>query len=178
MKAIISPLVTPNLSNSAPPNKFPPKENNANTEPTLPTNFGSIAKCTFKYAGYWTANAADTVTRLGGYFNTAEHVVGIFGLVVLSTFTVLSALTTILGSFYYTTKLFKNNSVNKNIAIYLVLIISAGTLAVFGANVVFEAVDLLLLFVLSGINVSALAIFTFKHWEVYKLSNKKEKIVA
>ena len=121
--------------------------------------------------------AADTVTRLGGYFNTAEHVVGIFGLVVLSTFTVLSALTTILGSSYYTTKLFKNNSVNKNIAIYLVLIISAGTLAVFGANVVFEAVDLLL-FVLSGINVSALAIFTFKHWEVYKLSNKKEKIVA
>lgn len=121
--------------------------------------------------------AADTVTRLGGYFKTAEHVVGIFGLVVLSTFTVLSALTTILGSFYYTTKLFKNNSVNKNIAIYLVLIISAGTLAVFGANVVFEAVDLLL-FVLSGINVSALAIFTFKHWEVYKLSNKKEKIVA
>ena len=121
--------------------------------------------------------AADTVTRLGGYFNTAERVVGIFGLVVLSTFTVLSALTTILGSFYYTTKLFKNNSANKNIAIYLVLIISAGTLAVFGANVVFEAVDLLL-FVLSGINVSALAIFTFKHWEVYKLSNKKEKIVA
>ena len=121
--------------------------------------------------------AADTVTRLGWYFNTAEHVVGIFGLVVLSTFTVLSALTTILGSLYYTTKLFKNNSVNKNIAIYLVLIISAGTLAVFGANVVFEAVDLLL-FVLSGINVSALAIFTFKHWEVYKLSNKKEKIVA
>ena len=121
--------------------------------------------------------AADTVTRLGGYFKTAEHVVGIFGLVVLSAFTVLSALTTILGSFYYTTKLFKNNSANKNIAIYLVLIIAAGTLAVFGANVVFEAVDLLL-FVLSGINVTALAIFTFKHWEVYKLSNKKEKIVA
>ena len=121
--------------------------------------------------------AADTVTRLGGYFKTAEHVVGIFGLVVLSAFTVLSALTTILGSFYYTTKLFKNNSANKNIAIYLVLIISAGTLAVFGANVVFEAVDLLL-FVLSGINVTALAIFTFKHWEVYKLNNNKEDKIA
>lgn len=115
--------------------------------------------------------AADTVTRLGGYFKTAEHVVGIFGLVVLSAFTVLSALTTILGSFYYTNKLFKNNSANKNIAIYLVLIIAAGTLAVFGANVVFEAVDLLL-FVLSGINVSALAIFTFKHWEKYKINGK------
>ena len=121
--------------------------------------------------------AADTVTRLGGYFKTAEHVVGIFGLVVLSAFTVLSALTTILGSFYYTTKLFKNNSANKNIAIYLVLIIAAGTLAVFGANVVFEAVDLLL-FVLSGINVTALAIFTFKHWEVYKLNNNKEDKIA
>lgn len=121
--------------------------------------------------------AADTVTRLGGYFKTAEHVVGTFGLVVLSAFTVLSALTTILGSFYYTTKLFKNNSANKNIAIYLVLIIAAGTLAVFGANVVFEAVDLLL-FVLSGINVSALAIFTFKHWEVYKLNNNKEDKIA
>ena len=118
--------------------------------------------------------AADTVTRLGGYFKTAEHVVGIFGLVVLSAFTVLSALTTILGSFYYTTKLFKNNSANKNIAIYLVLIIAAGTLAVFGANVVFEAVDLLL-FVLSGINVTALAIFTFKHWEKYKLNKISEK---
>ena len=118
--------------------------------------------------------AADTVTRLGGYFKTAEHVVGIFGLVVLSAFTVLSALTTILGSFYYTTKLFKNNSANKNIAIYLVLIIAAGTLAVFGANVVFEAVDLLL-FVLSGINVTALAIFTFRHWEKYKLNKTSEK---
>lgn len=115
--------------------------------------------------------AADTVTRLGGYFKTAEYVVGIFGLVVLSAFTVLSALTTILGSFYYTNKLFKNNSANKNIAIYLVLIIAAGTLAVFGANVVFEAVDLLL-FVLSGINVTTLAIFTFKHWEVYKINDK------
>lgn len=115
--------------------------------------------------------AADTVTRLGGYFATAEHVVGIFGLIVLALFTVLSALTTILGSYYYTTKLFKKNSVNKNIAIYLALVIAAGTLAVFGANVVFEAVDLLL-FVLSGINVTALAVFTFKHWEVYKINKE------
>ncbi|CEI71952.1 MULTISPECIES: alanine:cation symporter family protein [Romboutsia] len=122
-------------------------------------------------------NAAGTVARLGGYFATAEHVVGIFGLIVLAAFTVLSALTTILGSYYYMTKLFKQNPVNKNIAIYLVLIIAAGTLAVFGANVVFEAVDLLL-FVLSGINVTALAIFTFKHWEAYKLSGsvKKDKV--
>lgn len=117
--------------------------------------------------------AADTVTRLGGYFNTAEHVVGIFGLVVLSAFTVLSALTTILGSFYYTTKLFKKNSANKNIAIYLVLVIAAGTLAVFGANVVFEAVDLLL-FVCSGINLIALTVFAYKTNKAIKNGEVKD----
>ena len=68
------------------------------------------------------------------------------------------------------TKLFKQNPVNKNITIYLILIIAAGTLAVFGANVVFEAVDLLL-FVLSGINVTALAIFTFGSWKQYELND-------
>lgn len=118
-----------------------------------------------------------TVGRLAGYFKTAEHVVGIFGLIVLSAFTVLSALTTILGSYYYMTKLFKQNPVNKNIAIYLSLIVAAGTLAVFGANVVFEAVDLLL-FVLCGINVTALAVFTFKHWETYKLNKNESKKAA
>ena len=66
-----------------------------------------------------TGLASDTITRLSGYFGTAEHVVGIFGLVVLCAFTVLSALTTILGSYYYMTKLFKQNPVNKNITIYL-----------------------------------------------------------
>ena len=109
--------------------------------------------------------------RLAEYFFTAKEVTGMFGLVVLCAFTVLSALTTILGSYYYTTKLFKKNSVNKNIAIYLVLIIAAGTLAVFGANVVFEAVDLLL-FVLCGINVTALAIFTVKEWKKYMIYDK------
>ena len=120
---------------------------------------------------------ADAVTRLTQYFATAENVTGIFGLVVLSAFTVLSALTTILGSYYYMTKLFKKNHVNKNIAIYLALIILAGTLAVFGANVVFEAVDLLL-FVLCGINVSALALFTINKWKDYKkvqISNSNKK---
>lgn len=104
--------------------------------------------------------------RLAEYFFTAKEVTGMFGLIVLCAFTVLSALTTILGSYYYTTKLFKKNSINKNIAIYLILIVAAGTLAVFGADVVFEAVDLLL-FVLCGINVTALAIFTIKEWKKY-----------
>ena len=111
--------------------------------------------------------------RLAEYFNTAKAVTGMFGLVVLCAFTVLSALTTILGSYYYTTKLFKKNPINTNIAIYLGLIIAAGTLAVFGANVVFEAVDLLL-FVLCGINVTALAIFTIKEWKKYIIVDKAD----
>lgn len=112
--------------------------------------------------------------RLAEYFFTAKEVTGMFGLIVLCAFTVLSALTTILGSYYYMTKLFKKNHINKNIAIYLALIIAAGTLAVFGANVVFEAVDLLL-FVLCGINVTALAIFTIKEWKKYTLSENNDE---
>ena len=102
-----------------------------------------------------------SLERLVTFFNTAESVTGMFGIIVLSLFTVLSAMTTILGSYYYLRKLFKKNTDNKNIVIYLVTIISAGTLAVFGANVVFEAVDLLL-FVCCGLNVTALALFARK----------------
>ena len=103
----------------------------------------------------------DATARLSTFFDTAASVTGVFGIIVMSVFTVLSATTTILGSYYYLRKLFKNNAVNKNIVIYLATITTAGTLAIFGANVVFEAVDLLLL-VCCGINVTALAIFARK----------------
>lgn len=124
--------------------------------------------------------STEALTRLAGFIETGQSVTGMFGLIVLCLFTVLSASTTILGSYYYMTKLYKNNSINKNIAIYLALVISAGTLAIFGANVVFEAVDLLLI-VLCGINVTALAIFVTKKWEDYKLeenTENKEETVA
>ena len=111
--------------------------------------------------------------RLTQLFETAQSVTGTFGLIVFSAFTVLSALTTILGSYYYMTKLFKNNPINRNIAIYLTLVAAAGTLAVFGANVVFEAVDLLL-FVLCGINVTALMIFTFTEWKNYIINDNDD----
>lgn len=129
--------------------------------PTVVTVFVSIVVTSY-IASYGITNGiivypADAVTRLSQYFDTAISVTGIFGLVVLTGFTLLSAMTTILGSYYYLTTLFKSN-INKNIVIYLSLVIIAGTLAVFGVNVVFEAVDLLL-FVLSGINVCALAVF-------------------
>ena len=115
----------------------------------------------------------NALERLSTFFDTAASVTGVFGIIVLSLFTVLSATTTILGSYYYLRKLFKKNSDNKNIVIYLVTIISAGTLAIFGANVVFEAVDLLL-FVCCGLNVTALCIFTFKEWKKYEIVEDNE----
>ena len=123
----------------------------------------------------------NSMMRLTSFFDTASHVTGTFGLIILSSFTVLSAMTTILGSYYYLKKLFKNNAENKNIAIYLVTIAVAGTLAVFGANVVFEAVDLLL-FVCCGINVTALAIYAYKTNKALKdgslKSIEQEKTIA
>lgn len=124
---------------------------------------------------YGTPN--DAVYRLSSFFNTASSVTGTFGLVVMSLFTVLSAMTTILGSYYYLRKLFKNNAVNKNIAIYLTLIIMAGTLAIFGANVVFEAVDLLL-FVCAGINLVALTIYARKTNKEIKATKVEETEAA
>lgn len=117
----------------------------------------------------------DAVYRLSSFFETAQNVTGTFGLVILSMFTLLSAMTTILGSYYYLSKLFKKNGVNKNIVIYLVTVTTAGTLAVFGANVVFEAVDLLL-FVCCGINLSALTVFAYKTNKQLK-AEKVEEIV-
>ena len=145
--------------------------------PTIVTVVVSIIVTSY-IASYGVRNGmiqfpADAVTRLTQLFETAQSVTGTFGLIVFSAFTVLSALTTILGSYYYMTKLFKNNPINRNIAIYLTLVIAAGTLAVFGANVVFEAVDLLL-FVLCGINVTALMIFTFTEWKNYIINDNDD----
>lgn len=113
---------------------------------------------------------SDAAARLGMFFDTANTVVPTFGAVVLCIFTVFSALTTILGSYYYLGKLFPGHD-NRNIAIYLILILVAGTLAVFGATLVFEAVDLLLL-VLILLNLIALSVFAAKGYKEYIIKKK------
>ena len=55
-----------------------------------------------------------------------------------------------------------------NIIIYIIAIFSAGTLAVFGFNIVFDVVDLLL-FVVCAINMAALTVFAVNKWKAYKL---------
>lgn len=139
--------------------------------PTIVTIFVSILVTSY-IASYGLSKGiikypADSVERLAGYFETATYITGNFGLIVLSLFTVLSALTTLLGSYFFLNQLFQNKE-NTNIAIYLIIMITAGTLAVFGFNIIFDAVDLLL-FVVGGINVTALAVFVTKKWKEYEL---------
>ncbi len=138
--------------------------------PTAVTVFVSIFVTTYIVSYGYNNNLfvlpePDAAARLASFFNTANSVVPTFGAIVLCIFTVFSALTTILGSFYYLGKLFPGND-NRNIAIYLGLITLAGVLAVFGATLVFEAVDLLLL-VLILLNLIALSIFATKGWKEY-----------
>lgn len=111
---------------------------------------------------------ADSIDRLRGYFETAEFVTGKFGLIVLCLFTLLSGLSVLLSSYYFLNVLF-NNKESTNIVIYLIAIITAGTLAVFGFNIVFDVVDLLL-FVVCGINMAALAVFAIHKWKDYTIS--------
>lgn len=115
---------------------------------------------------------ADGISRLTGYIDTAVAVTGSFGLVVLSLFTLLSGLTTLLGSYYFLSVLLHTHE-NVNIAIYVGLITVAGTLAVFGFGIVFDVVDLLL-FVVSGINVAAMTVFVRGRWKTYKLVEASE----
>ena len=110
---------------------------------------------------------ANAIDRLAGYINTASDVTGYLGLIVLCLFTVLSALTTLLGSYFFLNQLFHNKE-NINITIYLVIILLAGTLAVFGFNIVFDAVDLLL-FLVAGINMIALTVYVTKTWKRFRM---------
>jgi len=142
--------------------------------PTIITVFVAIVVTSYitsygMHSGYFELPASG-VGRLGGYFVTAEKVTGLFGLTVLCVFTLLSAMTTLLGSYFYLGQLF-DNSENKNIAIYLGIITLAGTLAVFGFNIIFDIVDLLL-FVVAGINMIALSVFVKSKWKDYVIAEK------
>lgn len=103
--------------------------------------------------------------RLAGFFNTGVNVAGNFGLIVLLTFTILSGLTTLLGSYYFLSTVLEIK-VNAQIIVYILLITIAGTLAVYGFTIVFDIVDLLL-FVVTGINAVGLSIFVSKKYKEY-----------
>lgn len=118
-------------------------------------------------AGIIDLATADSLGALAGYFATCYQVVGNFGLITITIFTVLSGITSLLGSYYFLSVLLENSE-NKNIAIYITLIFTAGTLAIFGGAIIFEAVDLLL-FIVTGINVFAILLFMTKFYKQYQV---------
>lgn len=103
--------------------------------------------------------------NIASFIEIAYEVTGMFGVIVVMLFTVLSGLTTLIGSYYFIGILL-NTSENKNIIIYMVTIFVAGTLAVFGAGIVFEIIDLLL-FLVTTLNLIALYIFVQKGYVKY-----------
>lgn len=104
---------------------------------------------------------------LAEFFKVSGEVVGTPGVVILVLFTVLSGLTTLIGSYYFV-DILMDYTQNQKIALYMVLIFVAGTLAVFGFSIIFELIDLLM-FLVTGLNVLALFIFTRKKWKEYKI---------
>ncbi len=107
-----------------------------------------------------------SIERLRRYFLTASAVTGRFGWIVLCLFTLLSGLSVLLSSYYFLKVLF-GDSENRNIAVYLAAIVTAGALAVFGFNIVFDVVDLLL-FVVCCIHMAALGVFVWDKWKSYQ----------
>lgn len=108
----------------------------------------------------------DSLNRLGLYFQTVSSVTGSFGLVILSLFTVLTILSTLLSSYYFISVLFENSE-TINILICFILIVGAGTLAILGYEIVFQVVNLLL-FIVAAINIFALTSFAHGYWYRYK----------
>lgn len=122
------------------------------------------------YAGVMDLGNADALEALRGYFLISFDVVGWYGLVTITVFTILSGITSLLGSYYFLSVLL-DFSENKNIAIYIFLIFAAGTLAIFGGSFIFEAVDLLM-FVVTGTNLAAILLFVFKYYKDYKIDSE------
>lgn len=109
--------------------------------------------------------------NLSTFLYTAHAVTGAPGVVIVIIFAVLSGLTTLIGSYYFV-GLLMNYTENQEIGLYMTLIFIAGTLAVFGAGIVFEMIDLLM-FLVTALNVLALYMFIKKEWKKYIIKTEK-----
>ncbi len=104
---------------------------------------------------------------IASYFQTIEHFLGLGWVFIVGLFIILTGITTLVGSYYFIDILLDIN-VNIKIAIWLSLILLAGTLAIFGFAIIFDAIDMLM-FIVSGINVVAILIFMYKDWKQYEI---------
>lgn len=109
-----------------------------------------------------------------GFYNSAISVTGIFGLIAVAGFSILTGVSALLGRYYYLKRI-TDFSENKIIAMYIVLVSITGVFAVFGFSIVFNVVNLLI-FVTFAINLTAIYKFTLrKEWGTYKTNSLIEQ---
>ena len=111
--------------------------------------------------------SGSSLERLVSYFETVISVGGMFGLIILLIFIMLSGMTTLLGSYFLLNIISKENKLKNNI-MYLVFLILAGILSIFNFDILFNFLNILL-FIATSLNMTALAMFTEFEWTKYKL---------
>ncbi|WP_369434519.1 sodium:alanine symporter family protein [Psychromonas sp. MME1] len=154
-------LGTSSLSSSARLNS-PRREAEVQTFATIICIFVAVivSSYVFSYGHYHIADVALSESgfdRIKGFILTVYSVTGYFGLSIVLAFFIISGFTTILGSFHYINTTLKL-TLNKRIAIYLLLISVSGCLSVANFDVIFDATNLLM-FIVGGINLIAMARF-------------------
>lgn len=107
--------------------------------------------------GFINLNNSNSLELLNGYFLTSFNVVGLFGIVVLAIFALLSGLTTLLGSYYFLKVLFKLEF-KKEFVLFITLLMLAGAVSIFGTMLIFDVVNLLM-FIVAFINIVAIFVF-------------------
>ncbi|MGL4742103.1 MAG: hypothetical protein ACRC41_15090 [Sarcina sp.] len=100
---------------------------------------------------------------LTGYYNSAMNVTGIFGLIAVATFSILTGISALLGRYYFLTKIIEKSEKFRIFA-YITILTSTGALAVYGCTVLFSVVDLFI-FVAFAINLGILYKFTRNAWK-------------
>ncbi len=116
------------------------------------------------------------VQKLVSYFNTVIEVTGNFGFIIFFIFIILSGLTTLLGGYILLDNLLDNKYNNKNYIYISILLLSSG-LAVFKFNIIFNLLNILL-FIATGLNITALAMFVEFEWKKYKINKYSYKEVS
>ena len=90
---------------------------------------------------------ADANDRISYYLHTLDSIVGSLGAFAAAFYLFFAALSTILGSYFFL-DLLLDFSINKKIIIAITLMLVAGIFAVFGFDVVLDAIDLLTLLII------------------------------
>ena len=95
--------------------------------------------------------------RIAGYLFTAQSVTGLFGIIVIIAFFMVSGITTILGSFHFV-NVSLHCSEKRRSLVYMLLITTSGLISVANFDIIFDIVDMLM-FIVSTIMIISLLKF-------------------